>query len=154
MDIRRVHDQADCNYDNPLVCLCEERVNKPHEKDDEKSRLALLQVLALISPAAGLIMSDNADIQQLLATDVYDCDQLQNVFENIKTQSVIGMGFVDQEHVALVNQDCITVQVKVSYFMLDPNQFQVSRSVRMTINLAALGTLTRTGRALSTSGQS
>ena len=70
-------------------------------------------------------------------SDVVNCDQLSNAFEMVKMQDSIGMGFVDKNHVAFVNAECMTVRATVSYLMLDADQFQKSRAVRMPLNLAA-----------------
>ena len=132
--------EASCGH--PIECVCPTRVNKPNEKDNASARLALLQVLGLICPTAGSIMSKNDVLQRLLAakdedSDGVDCDQLSNAFERVKMQDSLGMGFVDENHVAFVNAECMTVRATVSYLMLDANQFQKSRAVRMLLNLAA-----------------
>ena len=54
-------DDCDCDaaHGNAIQCECESRVNKPNEKDNASARLTLLQVLGLICPTAGFIMSKN-----------------------------------------------------------------------------------------------
>ena len=146
IQILSVHQLDDCcceaSCGNAIDCVCETRVNKPNEKDNASARLALLQVLGLICPTAGFIMSNNDVLQTLLATkdevaDGVNCDQLSIAFKRVKMQDSLGMGFVDKNHVALVNVDCMTVRATVSYLMLDANQFQKSRAVRMPLQLAA-----------------
>ena len=109
--------EASCGH--PIECVCPTRVNKPNEKDNASARLALLQVLGLICPTAGFIMSNNDVLQTLLATkdedsDGVNCDQLSIAFKRVKMQDSLGMGFVDKNHVALVNVDCMTVRATVA----------------------------------------
>ena len=120
IQIRGVQELDDCDcdaaYGNAIQCACAGRVNKPNEKDNASARLTLLQVLGLISPTAGRIMSNSDILQQLLATKDADpnglnCDVLSTAFATVQMDGSLGMGFVDRDHVALVNVDCMTVRV-------------------------------------------
>ena len=58
----------------------------PHEKDNASARLTLLQVLGLICPTAGFIMSKDDVLQELLITkdenpNAWNCDHLSTVFD-------------------------------------------------------------------------
>ena len=146
LEIRNVHATEDCNceyaYGNSNTCACDSRVNMPNEKNNASARLTLLQVLGLICPTAGFIMSKDAVLQELLITkdenpNAWNCDYLSTVFVMVKMKGSLGMGFVDNNQVRVVNVDLMTVRARVSYLMIDGKQFQQSRAVRMTLNLAA-----------------
>ena len=119
IQIRGVQELDDCDcdaaYGRAIQCECAERVNKPNEKDNASARLTLLQVLGLICPTAGRIMSNSDILQKLLATKDEDpnglnCDCLSTAFARVQMDGSLGMGFVDRDHVALVNVDCMTVR--------------------------------------------
>ena len=119
IQIRGVQELDDCDCDaahgKAIQCSCTDRVNKPNEKDNASARLTLLQVLGLISPTAGRIMSKSDVLQHLLATKDEDpnglnCDFLSTAFARAQMDGSLGMGFVDRDHVALVNVDCMTVR--------------------------------------------
>ena len=119
IQIRGVQELDDCDcdaaYGRAIQCECAERVNKPNEKDNASARLTLLQVLGLICPTAGRIMSNSDILQKLLATKDEDpnglnCDFLSTAFARVQMDGSLGMGFVDRDHVALVNVDCMTVR--------------------------------------------
>jgi hypothetical protein len=60
-------------------------------------------------------MSNSDILQKLLATKDEDpnglnCDFLSTAFARVQMDGSLGMGFVDRDHVALVNVDCMTVR--------------------------------------------